>query len=63
MPPQSETPNEDRPDPIQESLRRADRERADGPTNRRWFWRFLVPFVLVFLLSMLYVLWRSRLAP
>ncbi len=62
MPTPPDTPREDRPDPIQESLRRADRERADAPTNRRWFWRFLLPFVLFFLLSMVYVLWRSGLA-
>jgi hypothetical protein len=50
-----------RPDPIQESLERADQEHADAPTNRRWFWAFLLPFALLFLLSMAYVLWRSGL--
>lgn len=48
-----------RPDPILESLKRADQEHADRPTNRRWFWGFLVPFVLFFLLSMAYVLTHS----
>ena len=47
---------QNKPDPIEESLNRAERERADRPTNRRWLWFFVVPFVLVFLLSILYVL-------
>ncbi len=47
------------PDPIQESLARAERERNDRPTNRRWLWFFVVPFVLVFLLSIVYVLIRA----
>lgn len=50
---------EKKPDPIVESLNRAERERSDRPTNRRWLWFFVVPFVLVFLLSILYVLVRS----
>jgi hypothetical protein len=56
---QNDTPTDPKPDPILESLRRADREHADRPTNRRWFWRFLVPFVLVFIFSMAYVAWRA----
>lgn len=51
-------PQNDRPDPIEESLRLADEEHDDAPTNRRWFWRFLLPFVVFFLLSMVYVFWH-----
>jgi hypothetical protein len=50
---------QNKPDPIEESLNRAEREHSDRPTNRRWLWFFVVPFVLVFLITILYVLVRS----
>lgn len=57
--PQSSKSDDDKPDPIAESIRLANEEHDDKATNRLWFWWLVVPVVVFFFLSVLYILWAS----